>query len=68
MVHDAVEAPTVGGSRIAELYRHDRLDTAATLRCMAEAAEREMAAGLLQVSTASAELGSTYPQTLSGGP
>jgi hypothetical protein len=48
--------------------RHGRLDTAATLRCMAEAAEREVAADLRQISTASAELGSIYQQTLSDGP
>jgi len=32
----------------AAAYRHGRLDTAATLRCMAEAAEREVAAAVLK--------------------
>jgi hypothetical protein len=31
----------------AAAYRHGRLDTAATLRCMAEAAERQVAAPVL---------------------
>ena len=34
-------------SAAAAAYRHGRLDTAATLRCMAEAAEREVGAAVL---------------------